>query len=291
MNVIKRKILLDNYVDRTHNSPNWGVLTATSFNINVSLNSDIEDIGFFEPIEFAPESNITPDYTILVNKLTDLGVNFPFMNNIIQPPIVINQDDEYSIRIVGKGVSDYYTDNTLLDRVSGYTESRLDELTTYDLTQIYKTNLNIENETYINYLNQSIISVNKVVDLGEPIVYVFDAVDNADIGTINQTNGLLFMDYSGETRFVSVENQEETIIPTTEFSFVYEGLNETNLVLSAITKIDYMLGIVDKPKVNNDVFIDRGINSVLDKHIKLSEINNLKELINYNNKMFNIRTT
>ena len=58
--------------------------------------------------------------------------------------------------------------------------------------------------------------------------------------------------------------------------------------LSAITKEEYLFGIISQPEVRSDVFIDRTITSITDLHLRLSEIRNLDSLIRYGNGFYNI---
>ena len=99
--------------------------------------------------------------------------------------------------------------------------------------------------------------------------------NDPNIGTINQQTGLLFSDYTGTTNF-------------TTFSYISEGWNMTNTSLSALTKEEYLFGIISRPEVKSDVFIDRGIVSIFDKHLKMSEITNLGQLTRYDNGYYNI---
>jgi hypothetical protein len=67
-----------------------------------------------------------------------------------------------------------------------------------------------------------------------------------------------------------------------------QGVNETNSTLSALTIEEYLLHITQKPKVDSDLFIDRGEASVLQSHLQMSEITTLEQLVNYNNGYYNI---
>jgi hypothetical protein len=57
----------------------------------------------------------------------------------------------------------------------------------------------------------------------------FDTDDNLNLGTINQTSGLKFSDYSGITR--NVTNDTNVNIPLTTVSYIGEGFNETNTTI------------------------------------------------------------
>jgi hypothetical protein len=58
--------------------------------------------------------------------------------------------------------------------------------------------------------------------------------------------------------------------------------------LSALTKEEYLFGIISPPEVQSDVFIDRGATSVLDMHLRLSEIGNISELTRYGNGFYKL---
>lgn len=245
MEIIKRKILLENSIDRNYDSKTYGLLTATSFYINVVLNQTIDDMGLFTDSEYIPNINSNTS------------------------PLI-----DYSIRFTGKNVTDYfyYTNNV----ITATTESRINDVKSYSQTENFKLNFDISNETYINYVGKIINGVDRVTNLTNPITYVFDAnKTDSGIGTPNQKNGLVYYDYSGTQN-------------TAKITYVGEGWNQTNISLSALTKEEYLFGIISKPEVENDVFIDRGMTTVSERHFKLSEIKSIGELVRYGNGYFNV---
>ncbi len=268
MELLKRKILLESSVDRDYNSPTYGAVTATSFYINVMISQNIDDMGLFTDIEFAPtySGNTTPiDYTILIDKLSASGITFPFMSGIT--PTSAQTGTSITTRVTGSVASDYfiYTNNT----ITGETGSKVEDVRAYSRLEPYILNFDTNTGTYINFTGGTVNGVNRVTSLGNPKTYVFDVdVNDSNIGTTGQTNGLLYRDYTGATN-------------ATVVSYIGEGWNETNTSLSAITKEEYLFGIISKPEVKSDVFIDRGITTIFEKHLKLSEISNLGELMRY----------
>jgi len=273
MEYIKRKILLENSIDRGNNSPTYGVLTATSFYINVMLTQNIDDMGMFTNVEYLPnlENNNTPvNYDILTQKLLASGFTFPFMSGIL--PQVTPIDQSYDIRLTGKTVSDYYNFTDKI--ITGETESRAQDVRSYSALDPYRLNFDVNSETYVNYSGGTVDGVDRVTKLGTAFTYVFGADKNdINIGTENQKNGLLYTDFSGAN---------------TTISYIGEGWNETNITLSALTKEEYLFGIISKPEVESDVFIDRGITTIFEKHLKMSEITNLDELSRYGRGYFNL---
>jgi hypothetical protein len=288
MEVIKRKILLENSIDRT-NSETWGTLTADTFYLNVFLTQNVDDMGLFTDVSFVSantSNNNSVNYDILTNKLSSIGVFFPFMVGITPQNITaFTTTDEYVLRLISKTESDYYNFGNL--SISANTDSKLEELISYDANERYKVGFDMNRNTYTNYDNMLINGVDRVISVGEPIIYSFDAENNVNIGTENQNTGLRYLDYSALTRTITIDGLETTV-PLTIVSYISEGWNETNTSLSAITKEEYLFGIVSPPEVKSDVFIDRGVTSVFEPHLILSEVNNLGELTRYGNGYYNI---
>ena len=89
MDIIKRKILLEDSTDRTYNSPTWGSITATSFYINVILTQNVDDMGLFTDMSYITNiNNSSPDYSTanwkqLTDKLSSSGITFPFMEGAV----------------------------------------------------------------------------------------------------------------------------------------------------------------------------------------------------------------
>ena len=85
MEVIKRKILLEEAIDRNYsgdtNDDTWGTVTATTFYLDIQLNQTMDDMGLFTDINYLPKTKTSsvPDYTILIQKLEDLQ-QYVFLN-------------------------------------------------------------------------------------------------------------------------------------------------------------------------------------------------------------------
>ncbi len=269
MEIVKRKILLESSIDRGDNSPTYGAITATSFYINVMLTQNIDDMGLFTDMAFIPTINPV-DYTVLIEKLSSSGFTFPFMSGIFPETLQIDQSD--TLRLTGKTVSDYYDFTNKV--LTAQTQSRAEEVRSYSTAEPFKLNFNVNTDIYINFTGGTVSGVDRVTRFGTAFTYVFGA-DKTDpnIGTDTQKNGLRYIDFSGAG---------------TNVIYAGEGWNETNISLSALTKEEYLFGIISNPEVKSDVFIDRGITTIFEKHLKLSEITNLDELSRYGRGYYNL---
>jgi hypothetical protein len=287
--LIKRKISLEDSTDRTFNSPTWGTVTATSFYINVMLVQDIDDMGMFTDIDYIELGNpvgTPPNYSDLITKLNSSGYTFPFMSGTIPQPMTgITGTNEIVLRLPSSSESTYY--NYGNKPITGSTDSKIEDVKSYDLAVPFKLGFDMGVEAYTSYTNTVINGVDRVSYMGEPTIYVFDTPDDANLGTQNQIWGLQYEDYTGQTRQVTIDGTTSTI-PVTNFRFIGEGWNETDVSLSALTKQEYLFGIISPPEVQSDVFIDRGITSVMDMHLRLSEIRDLGQLNRYGNGYYKL---
>ena len=290
MEVIKRKILLEEATIRT-SGDTWGTIPSdTFFYVKIPIYQKIDDMGLFTDMTFIPKTTVVsqPDYTILIDKLNAAGLYFEFMklNNF---PQTYQYDtdifDVYTLRIPMSVVSDFYNFGNI--SLSGLTDTKLDDVRSYSSSQPYKLNFDINKETYQNYNNVTVDGVNRIISFGSvlsgnPITYIFDR-------DLTQPNtGIEYADYDTTLRLEIFSGDNVNNTTATTFKFVTEGWNQTNTSLSALMKEEFLLGIISRPEVENDVFIDRGVVPVLDFHLRLSEIRNIGELQEYGNGYYRI---
>lgn len=289
MEIIKRKILLEDSTDRDYNSTNWGNLKTSvkDFNLKILLTQSMDDMGMYLDMEYVPKNGSplpSGFYSILTSNMTG-GTTYPFMSGTQPLMNPYTNFDNSVLRDPLKTESSYYSQLHL--RITGMTDSKIEDVRTYAAGDPYRINLPVEKGQYRDYTNTIYYGVSKIKSMGEPRVYAFDAIDDTTLGTVNQIYGLRYLDYTGKTRTVTYNNRT-FIDNVTEFSYIGQGLNMTNMSLSALTKEEYLFGIIFPAEVKSDVFIDRGLNSVMDKHLRFSEISNLGRLANYGNGFYKL---
>ena len=290
MEIIKRTINLEDYTDRADKSKSWGAMTADTFYIKVLLTQTMDDMGLYTDIDFTTydKANSAVDYTILTNKLSKLNITFPFMKNVPNP-IFTNLNTPYNLSYVLRyptnAEKDYY--NYANAVVTGSTDSKLEDLKSYNRNLPYRTNFDVNKETYTNYKGDQIIGVDRIKSYGEPKVYVFDTIDDVNLGSDNQTTGLRYVEYTGRTTTTIIDDIIK-ITPLTVVNFIGEGFNGTNISLSGLTKEEYLLGMISVPEVYDDVFIERGVNNVFENHLRLAEVKTLGDVATYNGGYFNV---
>lgn len=288
MEIIKRKVLLENSTDRI-NPKTWGTITATTFYINIMLTQNVDDMGLFIDSDYIKKdsANTPVDYSILKTKLSELGYLFPFMlgAQAQQTNLLANNTEKKNLRFPSKNENDYYAFGNNV--ISGSTDSKIEDVRSYAKDNPFRILFDTKTDTYTNYNGDTVVGVDRIKSKGEPTIYVFDTPNDINLGTNNQINGIQYLDYSGFVRTIKSEYGTNKI-NRTDFRYISEGWNETNTSLSALTKEEYLFGIISPPEVESDVFIDRGTTSVSDLHLRLSEIKNLDQLSRYGNRLYKI---
>jgi hypothetical protein len=172
----------------------------------------------------------------------------------------------------GQIASDFFAANGI---VTGLTDDKLYTVTTYFSGTPLLPNFNLNDDP--NYFT----GVNNIFP--DHTVYTI----NAQIGNILGT-GLHYYTYNFNRLVYNSYVDSFFSIPYTEVKYQSEGWNSSNTTLSAITKEEIYFGIVFPPKVENNVFIDRGTVSVFEKHSRLGSILTMEQLVEYGNGYFNL---
>ena len=102
--------------------------------------------------------------------------------------------------------------------------------------------------------------------------------------TTGITNNVVFSGYT-------IDNLDYTDYPdgiTTITGSTSEYTKET-VFDQMLTRNEHFIGFIDDPTIYSDVFIERGKQGVLEKTLRLGEIDNIGELDVYGNGFFNVR--
>lgn len=75
---------------------------------------------------------------------------------------------------------------------------------------------------------------------------------------------------------------------TTIFFQESSGLTPSNLSSVPITKDEVLLKVIDQPQIQTNVFVERGKNSAYERVMRLGEVDNLGDMINYGYGFFNV---
>jgi hypothetical protein len=246
---------------------NWGKLDFPFIYINVFLTQNIDDMGIFTDQPYVDEP---VDYTLIYNNFTaftnPLPVSIIFSASSLDPYL------PYFARLNGQTESDFYAADGI---ISGLTDDKFYSVTSYS-----------SSTPFVPYLNLSIdpnyfVGVTNIFS-----TYTAYTID-AQVGSI-WTTGLHYYTYNFDRLIYNSNIGSYFTIPYTKVLYQSEGWNASNTSLSAITKEEIYFGIVFPPKIENNVFIDRGGVSVFENHSRLRSISSIQQLEIYGNGYYNL---
>ena len=56
-----------------------------------------------------------------------------------------------------------------------------------------------------------------------------------------------------------------------------------------ITRNEMLIGFIDEPQIYSDIFVERGKQSIIERNLRLGEINNMGELEIYGGGYFKVK--
>jgi hypothetical protein len=146
-------------------------------------------------------------------------------------------------------VSSFYTEVPFF--VTGFTTSRLNDLATYGPSQFV---------------------VGQTVPLPQREYGMVESISNGY--TAYTINEMTYQDFpDGTTIFV---------LPSS-------GMTTDMFSVSAITKNEALMNVIDQPQLYNSVFVERGKNSGVENFLRLGEVSNLSDLLSYGYNYFIIK--
>lgn len=277
---IKKRIVLEDFINREY--------PTVSVGINKKANVDEKGCPI-TPIDVDIEEylNENPKYgqidkTFIVfpifirQKADDMGLFTD--ENYQEADVLLNQEPDPYKRLAGLPVENYFTFDEQL--ISGYTESQLERVRSYNQNNPYIVGLNLDDLPSKGFTGV-------LEDKSNSILYVIGGkIDST--GNYIENTGVIYETFD-ETRLVQDARTGNFVeIPVTVFKYLNKGYRDYNINVYANIKEEKYLGVVFPPQVDNDVFIDRGTVNVMERHLKLSEIDSVEQLERYGQGFFNV---
>ena len=233
--------------------------------IDIFLTQDFDDMGIFLDAEFT-YSGITlnpPPPTTYPPPPDPLGVPMGPFNSFVYgrlPGAPLDFFIPTQLPIAGD------CDDSNVDTVQSYKKVPVIN------TPIFNPLLNLSEDITLTFNGTIIDNVTSVTYVIGGAVDVF--------GQLLPNSGVEFVTFKN----IYVDSTDESGKPIrykkTNFSSEMPGITNKNVVLSALTKQEEYLGIVFKPEVESEVFIDRGVADIFEKHAMLSEIKSTNDIDN-----------
>lgn len=258
-----KQIVLQNAEDFDQN---WGQFSQDYIFLQIFLTQNYDDMGIFTDVDFTDQ---TPSYQLLFDK-------FSAFTTPISPYLLNTDPNDPSTRYFGRfsgyTVVNYFASDGI---ISGLTDPKLYTVTSYSSGTPFIVGLNFNDDpNYYTGINSIILNFTG---------YTIDALITNILGS-----GLQYKTYDFGRLIYNTTVGQYFTIPYTTFNYQSEGWNVSNMSLSALTKQEIYFGIVFPPKIDNNVFIERGVISVFENQSRLSPILSMGLLELYGNGYYNI---
>ena len=271
---------------------------SSYININVFLQNNIDNIGYYDnaiPESFEESNSHT--YGAIFRMHDSIESNIIILNDIHGNKVYTDLIDTLGVETpieCKKIVENWFTDS----KISEYKKYR---------EPYYTSNFSLETLSQNNILLSKEISKIEVKDNEGNLIttencgfddnFEFDdkyKISYVDLGNKDNIDdvkyGIHYVDDFSTYRKLS---NGTTIIETkgryTANGIINDSNNSDNgFDAYPLLKQDYTIGYVDLPKINSDVYIDRGFYSVFELHYKLNDMKNVDDISTKNNILFNI---
>lgn len=278
--MIKKNICIKNYQNRINNNF-YGYITGLTVDGNIDYYSGQTESDSF--VDYIP---------ILITQIID---DIGYYSSVVQEWTIRTYyyDGDYTIYnnnsyrcISGHTSGLVFEDNNWIKTPTGETsgstvtftgDTRIDQFRRYGKTDI-------DDDLYNSNENTGFTKS----------IYTSDGMIKQLVSQKDNPDGLSYQplyDYkiwvSGDTG--TTINYSDIGDGKSVISYMTSGSTTENTLDVPSAKLDYLIGVIESPKIDIDVFIDRGNNSSFDRHIKLGDLNSLNDLEMYGNGFYKIK--
>lgn len=254
---------------------------------NFPVNSGITETNF--PTKSHTYPSTASGYTISIT--LEAPWTTQKINKQISVPKNITQDLIGTYTYTGTSLPYYNTTPTEYYLQSGRTQDYLNDLEYNPPTGYTKDNFdNVFGQyTGLTYLGIGGSRIEEKRRYGATTYFdTTTGTTTFEDGSILSYTGYSFT-YTGNTTGTTIIHYRDYEDGLTLITGNTTGFTKEEVINQTITRNEHFLGFVDDPTVYSDIFVERGKQGVLEKTLRLGEIDNVGELGIYGNGYFNIR--
>lgn len=230
-----------------------------------------------------------------------IGTNFPTISHTYSTPsgytISITLDAPWATQKLSKQVT-IPKDISIADPFGTFTYTGT-SLPYYNIpseyylesgrTQNYLSDVEYNSDNYTGHTTFSYLGIGGS-RIEEKRKYGSSGYNNVTSGTddVGNYSGYSFT-YTGNTTGTTTVHYRDYENGTTLITGNTTGFTKEEIINEMITRNEHFLGFVEDPTIYSDIFVERGKQGVLEKTLRLGEIDNMGELSVYGNGYFNVR--
>lgn len=153
--------------------------------------------------------------------------------------------------------------------------------TTQNYLVDYRSTTGKTNPTNISFMGVGKSRLKEFTKYGNNGYFGSFIYGSSDLGdyTGYTIDGLLYFDYSDGYTYISGSTNGTKTFPYINEQ-VYNGM---------LTREEFLIGFIEEPEIYSDIFIERGKQSIMERNLRLGEIDNIGELEIYGGGYFNVK--
>ena len=193
---------------------------------------------------------------------------------IVESTITITLNSPWTTQIISKNISlPFLNPSTISNPLGSFSG------VTMPIEIDYINNLDNSTDPTANATIKFMgIGKSRIEELRKYVQTTFNGV------TTGTTDGSSWSGYTLDNLYYRDFNDGYTMITGSTSSFTKE-----EVVNRMVTRNEHFLGFIDEPTIYSDIFVERGKQGVMEKNLRLGEIDNIGEVDIYGNGYFNVR--
>jgi hypothetical protein len=197
-----------------------------------------------------------------------------YSSNITESTISITFNSPWTTQIVSKKISLPFKDpNNITNPLGSFSGVTMPIELDY-INQLDSSN-NVTGNATIKFMG---IGVSRIEELRRYGQTTFNGV------TTGTTDGSTWSGYTLDNLYYRDLSDGYTMISGSTSTFTKE-----EVINQMITRNEHFIGFIDEPTIYSDIFVERGKQGVMEKNLRLGEIDNMGEMNVYGNGYFNVR--
>lgn len=174
-------------------------------------------------------------------------------------------------------------------------------VTTQDYLFDYRTQTGETKTATISFVGYGKSRLNEFKIYGTGNTYTiptYTGITDLGVYTGYSVDGLTYFDYldgytyiTGRTTYndnkLTLNNYE--LLTLDDYNILFELDEIKEIYNGMLTRNEFLIGFIDEPQIYSDIFVERGKQSLIERNLRLGEIDNMGELEIYGGGYFNVK--
>lgn len=173
--------------------------------------------------------------------------------------------------------------------------------TTQDYLFDYRKQTGTTKSTTISFVGYGKSRLNEFKVYGTGNTYTiptYTGLTDLGIYTSYNVDNLTYFDYSDGYTYITgrttyndnmITLNDDEILTLDNYNILFEIDEIKEIYNGMLTRDEFLIGFIDEPEIYSDIFVERGKQSLIERNLRLGEIDNMGELEIYGGGYFNVK--